>query len=573
MATTTYLLEGSPTVGVAAAPSDWTVPPGVTSIQVDLCGGAGGPSLSAQPGGPGGRVVATIAVTPGQVLRFFAAGTSGAGRSFDTVVAGFSGATHFGGYGIGGGGSGGGFSSVYDVASGTYLVVAGGGGGAGSGAGGTGGSGGLPGTDGTATTVPAGKGGTNSTPGAAGTGVSFYPATAGGHSSGVFGYSYGINDPYSGGDAGSDLFDSYGGGGGGAGYLPGGGGSGASAGSAGGGGGSSYIGAGVTAATYTTGYNTNTFGHLQLSFPTPGPYADLPYGDPDPDLLGAFGLGGTVDFQNQRFGRNKVFVARPYFFGEYHRQSVGDGNFFFYLNAGRMHYADTVTVDWEDGSTQTFTMATLFDPYVLPGPNDFPPPFVEGGLDDPQYAVEKAYGVAGLFRPSVTLDGPGGSITYDHVWWAFAENDPPPQTSGHYVVVSDPCTTGNVFDLYVTSPGLELGTGAFRVPDVDFSANDTFDLPTHWQTTTNVPPTMTLRNYGFARNLAGGHYDYRSSDSNHCVVSTIEGVDISSYTGWRYEWRTLVDGATELAVEVRHFTPPPSQNIGDSDGDGRVMFY
>lgn len=59
----------------------YTVPPGVESLTVDARGGCGGssedddyPSLCYSRGGYGGRVLCSLAVTPGQVLYVYVGG-------------------------------------------------------------------------------------------------------------------------------------------------------------------------------------------------------------------------------------------------------------------------------------------------------------------------------------------------------------------------------------------------------------------------------------------------------------------------------------------------------------------
>ena len=109
----------------------WTVPAGVYSITVDMTGAAGGDA--ATPGGLGGRVQGTIAVTPGEVLTVGVAGAGGA------AVGETGGAGGFGGGGAGGAGYsgcasaafGGGGGASYVEAGTTMLAVAGGGGGGG----------------------------------------------------------------------------------------------------------------------------------------------------------------------------------------------------------------------------------------------------------------------------------------------------------------------------------------------------------------------------------------------------------------------------------------------------------
>ena len=52
----------------------WTVPTGVTSINVDVYGAAGANSADGGIGANGGRVQADLAVTPGQILNIYVGG-------------------------------------------------------------------------------------------------------------------------------------------------------------------------------------------------------------------------------------------------------------------------------------------------------------------------------------------------------------------------------------------------------------------------------------------------------------------------------------------------------------------
>ena len=133
----------------------FTVPSGVTSLSVDLYGAQGG--SDSYTGGLGGRTLATIAVTPGQVL---------------TVRVGGAGMGYSGGWpngGTAGHGAGGGGSSSL-LSGGTVWLEAGAGGG-GSCDDGDGGSGGyqgwLPGgnSDGGSDAGSGGGGGWNGGPG------------------------------------------------------------------------------------------------------------------------------------------------------------------------------------------------------------------------------------------------------------------------------------------------------------------------------------------------------------------------------------------------------------------------
>lgn len=199
----------------------YTVPAGVTALAVDMAGAAGGPVYSTTTGqGLGGRVQATLAVTPGQVLTVV---VGGAGAP---SVAGYNG----GGIGLYDDGGGGGASDIRTggAALPNRVLVAGGGGGdngaGGAGGGLTGGTGGTNGNGG------GGLGGSQSAGGAGGAAGSTYPAGNGG--SGATGGAGSGNN-----------------GGGGGGYF----GGGAGGGRAGGGGGSSYAGPGTSAVTHTQG--------------------------------------------------------------------------------------------------------------------------------------------------------------------------------------------------------------------------------------------------------------------------------------------------------------------------------
>lgn len=255
----------------------YTVPAGVTSITVDANGAGGG----VYPGGvgtagAGGKMIATIPVTPGQILT--------------VVVGGAGGNSQYNRSGSGGGG----FSGVLDAAN-NHLVSAGGGGGAagnegcpqvgnggnGGAAAGTQGSCGLGGAAGINGATPAGgAGGTGSIPGLAGnaTGGGNGGATPNDFGTGGGGGGYGVTAAASqygscGGNSGAGGFGGggsggtggcggtqerlSGGGGGGGGYTGGGGGTStpgcASCGGGGGGGGSNFAIATASNITSTVG--------------------------------------------------------------------------------------------------------------------------------------------------------------------------------------------------------------------------------------------------------------------------------------------------------------------------------
>jgi hypothetical protein len=223
---------------------NWTVPVGVTSVQVVAIGGGGGGSgimtccgISAgSSGGNAAQVTATLSVTAGQVIALVVGGGGTGGQSEPGGVC-----------GVGGGGGG---ATSIDVGNLDQIIAGGGGGGAGScGATGyTGGSGGgAGGAGGAGAGVYGAPGGSGGVGGAA---LSPYIGMAGGSGSGGPGGVGGENgSTYPGGAAGSGVGSGAGGnatngaGGGGGGY----------------GGGASYEaggGAGGSASPSGTGYST-----------------------------------------------------------------------------------------------------------------------------------------------------------------------------------------------------------------------------------------------------------------------------------------------------------------------------
>ena len=130
--------------------STFTVPANVTSIQVTLTGAAGGKggddgSRVGGSGGPAGRVTGTLAVTPGDILRFYLGGAGANGTSSATSAAGGAGGFGAGGRinagaggtgggsGSSGGGGGGGGSAQLLLATDPMAEAAGAGGGGGAG--------------------------------------------------------------------------------------------------------------------------------------------------------------------------------------------------------------------------------------------------------------------------------------------------------------------------------------------------------------------------------------------------------------------------------------------------------
>jgi len=238
--------ESQTTFNYTGAMQTYVVPPGVTSVQIDVIAASGGYTYSSGPvltgSGDGGRVEATLTVTPGSTLNIYVGGQGESPTGPIYAAGGFNGGgvggTAFGAY-AGGGGGGASDIRVGGTALTDRIVVAGGGGGSSfdCGGGGDGHGGGLTAVPGNWTCGGVvSQSGLPGTPSAGGAG-----GTYGGYASGMAG-ALGI-----GGAGGVDGAS----GGGGGGYYGGGGGA-----WAGGGGGSSYTDAVLaTGVTHTQGYN------------------------------------------------------------------------------------------------------------------------------------------------------------------------------------------------------------------------------------------------------------------------------------------------------------------------------
>jgi hypothetical protein len=240
------------TFDYTGSPDTYTVPIGVTAIQIECYGAEGSTGLGAAggAGGLGGYASGELAVTPGEVLNIYVGGQDGYNGGGDG--------------GMIGAGNGGGASDVRmdGVTLADRIIVAGGGGGGGSTgcnadwSGGVGGAGGgLAGGDGEdSPNGGGGFGGTSGSGGAEGIGCGGYLGLPG------------SDDGTGGNGQGCCCPTTPGGGGGGGGYVVGGGGGGGSAGTTGcsgndkgggggGAGGTSYVGA-LTATTMTNGVHS-----------------------------------------------------------------------------------------------------------------------------------------------------------------------------------------------------------------------------------------------------------------------------------------------------------------------------
>ena len=215
----------------------FTVPDGVTKLDVLAVGAAGGTGFSGGAPVSGGRGASVedvgVSVPPGQRLVAIVGGIGAGGIQTNGGAGGTPGGGGAAGDYPGGnslangdGGGGGGYSGVLR-ASGQPLVIAGGGGG-GGGFGGAGGDAGAPGADGVNQTSPGAGGGAGTTSGGGAGGAAGANSGSGSGAAGAF---------LAGGAGGTSVtsFNSSGGGGGG-GYFGGGGGGGGFVGGGGGGG-------------------------------------------------------------------------------------------------------------------------------------------------------------------------------------------------------------------------------------------------------------------------------------------------------------------------------------------------
>ncbi len=203
----------SQTTNVYTTSTTWTVPATVTSISIKVYGGGGGTGgqdcgagCTNAAAGPAGYVVASFAVTPGNVVGIYpgakgtngtnnATGTGGGAGGIATYSTAYNGGTggNAGSSGASGGGGGGGAASLITISS-VIRIVAGGAGG-GGGMANLAGSG-LPGTSTTSANGTSNTGGNGTTPGGDGGG-------GGGGGGGQFG-SIGGNVHAAGGESAGD---------------------------------------------------------------------------------------------------------------------------------------------------------------------------------------------------------------------------------------------------------------------------------------------------------------------------------------------------------------------------------
>lgn len=398
------------------ATQTYTVPDGCTQITVSVAGaqgGAGGPAPNL-PGGAGGSVQATLAVTSGDAITVYVGG-EGATSATNAGAAGGWGWSVGGAGGTGssaadpgmGGGGGGGASALVDSAGAVLTVGAGGGGaggkatpGAQASSGAAGGAGGDPGTPGAdapvafSGTLPGGGGSAANGPGGApGTG-----ATGGVAGSG--------STAGAGGAANQSTDYVGGGGGGGGGYLAGsgGGGAGTLAGGGGGGGGNNYVAAGAAAVIETTGTvsgaGTVSITNNAPAAPTLTAPAPASYDAPPVTLAWTYNPTDPSNTQTGWAVRFKSTAATTYS----------------YWNASTSAFQSTVV--WNTGAGLSLTLSSTA---TATGTSyQFSAATQDQGGQGP-FATDATFAVA--YAPTVTVTSPGPitpSSTFDVEWGAAA---------------------------------------------------------------------------------------------------------------------------------------------------------
>jgi hypothetical protein len=120
---TTTVFSKSTTFDYSGAPQSYTVPAGVTWLQIDAYGGMGGTAANAGTAGLGGRVQATIPVTPGETLFVYPGRAGGEITNWNSVVSGNSYDAGWNGGGVGyGNANGGGGGGATDIRRGITLT-------------------------------------------------------------------------------------------------------------------------------------------------------------------------------------------------------------------------------------------------------------------------------------------------------------------------------------------------------------------------------------------------------------------------------------------------------------------
>ena len=368
--------------GCTNAAQTYTVPAGVTAMQVDAVGAAGVNSSNSVAGGLGGRVQGVIPVTAGSTLNLYV------GCTGSTTSGGWNGGGQ--GYGSGAGGGGATDIRVGGTVVANRVLVAGGGAGAGYyGVGGAGGglTGGQGATQTGSTTQYGGFGGSQTAGGAGG----FWP------------------DPYTGstgtqsvGGGGNSSLHSGGGGGG---YWGGGGGS-----NNGAGGGSSYTTPSAYDVTHTQGYVSATGnGRLSLIVPATTYVTGMRatgwqgYNAVDWEPTTVFDAVSYKVYGGTTPDPATVIATLPISSTEYRHTGLTFGTTYYY----RVSIVDSAGQETPKSSqvTATPTTTAVVGRYNCTGAaQTF---VVPGGLN---YLLVDAIGAAGVDAPNAVAGGLGGRV-------------------------------------------------------------------------------------------------------------------------------------------------------------------
>ncbi len=524
------------------AQQTYTVPAGVTSIDVDVRGARGQTTTVA--GGNGGRVQATMNVTPGQTLYIYVGGL------------GLSNLGSFNGGGIGyNSGSGGGASDIRQggTALGDRVVVAGGGGGGGANGipqvGGAGG--GLTGADGgVAGNHPSGWGGTPSAGGAGGTSAA--TCLNGNGAAGVLGI------------GGNGFSGSYGGGGGG-GYYGGGGGtctvSGGQVFVGGGGGGSSYTAAGVTGVTHTQGYQTGA-GQVLITAQVPTLTNDVQYAPINADgTLGSWTSASTPSsFTNAR-SKHQSLAYNGYMY------VIGGGG------AGGAMYSDVqyarINADGTLGSwatTSSFATAREYHSAVVSRGHIY----ILGGntsnLNDVQYAPINTDGTLGAWNTTTTFNtGRYGHTSVAYNGYIYVIGGTGGVSVGdkiQYAKIDDPGTIGSYRGLN--------SFGAGRTESGVVAYNGYLYVISGWTSSGTPADTLyarikadgTLDSWGITSSLVGGSGRHGLAAVVHNNMIYIIGGTSNSTNNWRNDVQRATVNADGTLSAWANFTNLPVGRYG-----------
>jgi VCBS repeat-containing protein len=586
-----YAATLTDTFACTGAEQSWTVPEGVTSVDVVVDGAAGGEN-NFNSFGAGGRATASLAVTPGTSY---------------TVVVGCEGLRGPGGFGFGHGGNGGGGAGRFgsDGRGGgggsavllvdQALLVAGGGGGSASAGGPTdprggsgGGTSGASGADGTDAT--GGGGGTQDAPGVGGS-----PDRAAGPGQDGVGHAGGDGGAATTGSSnGSD-----GGGGGGGGWFGGGGGGGSDgvALGAGGGGGSGHAADGLSA-VLTPGVRA---GDGQVTFTYENPADEPPTAEADAytvteDSTLSVGAPGVLGNDADPEGRplTAVQITAP----AHGALTLNPDGSFTYTPTANYNGPDSFTYRAIDPAQASSNLATVSltvtavsdrptavdDSYTVSEDNPLTvvAPGVLGNDSDADGDVLIATTVTGPTHGTLTLD-PDGSFTYtpaanyngsDSFTYQAEDstgavsnsatvaltvnsvNDPPDVTGESYTTAED--TT-----LSVPAPGVLANDND---ADGDSLTAQKFSDPAHGTVTVNPDGSFTytpLANYN-----GSDSFIYRASDGHGGLTKATVSLMVTAVNDAPV---AIADGTYSTAEDTMLSIIAPGVLGNDSDADGDTL--